>query len=45
MSFLKFKNVTKEYESGDTVIKALDNVDFEFDKGEFIVILDRRAHV
>ena len=39
MSFLKFKNVTKEYESGDTVIKALDNVDFELDKGEFIVIL------
>ena len=35
----KFKNVTKEYESGDTVIKALDNVDFELDKGEFIVIL------
>lgn len=39
MSFLKFKNVTKEYESGDTAIKALDNVDFELDKGEFIVIL------
>lgn len=39
MSFLKFKNVTKEYESGATVIKALDNVDFELDKGEFIVIL------
>lgn len=39
MSFLKFKNVTKEYESGDMVIKALDNVDFELDKGEFIVIL------
>ena len=39
MSFLKFKNVTKEYESGDTVIKALDNVNFELDKGEFIVIL------
>lgn len=39
MSFLKFKNVTKEYESGDTVITALDNVDFELDKGEFIVIL------
>lgn len=39
MSFLKFKNVTKEYESGDTVIKALDNMDFELDKGEFIVIL------
>lgn len=36
---MKFKNVTKEYESGDTVIKALDNVDFELDKGEFIVIL------
>ena len=39
MSFLKFENVTKEYRSGETVIKALNDVSFELNKGEFIVIL------
>lgn len=39
MSFLKFENVTKEYKSGETVIKALSDVSFELNKGEFIVIL------
>ena len=39
MSFISFKNVTREYQSGDSVIRALDNVNFEIEKGHFTVIL------
>lgn len=39
MSFISFKNVTREYRSGDSVIKALDRVNFEIEKGHFTVIL------
>ncbi len=35
------KNVTKTYPSGNTVIKALDNVNFEVEKGEFVLILGK----
>lgn len=39
MSFISFKNVTREYKSGDSVIKALDDVSFEIEQGHFTVIL------
>lgn len=39
MSFIRFENVTKEYVSGDSIIKALDGADFEIEKGKFTVIL------
>ena len=39
MSFVEFKNVKKIYKSGETLIKALDGVDFVVEKGEFCVIL------
>jgi putative ABC transport system ATP-binding protein len=36
---IEFKNVTKEYTSGDHVLKALDNISFSVNKGEFVIIL------
>ncbi len=39
MSYLELKNVTKEYATEAGVIKALSNVCFEAEQGEFIVIL------
>ena len=39
MSFIRFENVTKEYVSGDSIIKALNGADFEIEKGKFTVIL------
>ena len=38
-SYVEFKNVEKSYDMGEIVIKAVDNVSFSIDKGEFIVIL------
>ena len=37
--FIEFQNVTKEYRSGDHVLKAANNLNFSIDKGEFVVIL------
>ena len=39
MSFIEFKNVSKIYKMGEVEIKALDNVSFSIDKGEFVVVL------
>ena len=39
MSFVKFENVCKKYKMGEVVIKASDGVDFEIEKGEFVVIV------
>lgn len=39
MSFIKFNHVTREYKSGDSVIKALDDVSLEIESGKFTVIL------
>lgn len=38
-TIIKFKNVVKEYKSGDHVLRAMDNVNFTIDEGEFVVIL------
>ena len=38
-SYVEFKNVEKSYDMGEIVIKAVDNVSFSIDKGEFIVII------
>lgn len=38
MSILECNNLTKEYKSGETVIKAVDNVTAEFKQGEFCAI-------
>lgn len=39
MSYIEFKNVDKEYKTGEVTIKALDNTNFEIDKGELVVIV------
>ena len=39
MSYIEFKNVCKEYKMGEIVIKALDNANFQIEKGELVVIV------
>lgn len=39
MSYIEFKNVSKEYKMGEVIIKALDNTNFNIEKGELVVIL------
>lgn len=39
MSFIEMKNVTKTYKMGEVEIKALDDVGFGIEKGEFVVIV------
>lgn len=36
---IEFKNVVKEYEIGDQVIRVADNLNFTIDKGELVIIL------
>ena len=38
-TIIEFKNVEKIYKSGDHILKAMDNVNFTIDEGEFVVIL------
>ncbi len=39
MAYIEFKNVVKEYKMGEVKIRALDNTDFEIEKGELVVIV------
>ena len=39
MSYIEFKNVVKEYKMGEVTIKALDNTNFEVEKGELVIIV------
>jgi len=39
MSYIEFKNIVKEYVSGETKIRALDEASFSVEKGELAVIL------
>jgi putative ABC transport system ATP-binding protein len=39
MSILKVENLCKQYGSGETSVKALDNVNFTVEKGEFVAII------
>lgn len=38
MTIIECKNLTKEYLSGDSVVKAVDNVTISFEQGEFCAI-------
>lgn len=38
-NFIELKNVRKTYTMGEVVIKAVDDVSFSIDKGEFVIIL------
>ncbi|MBQ8604884.1 MAG: ABC transporter ATP-binding protein [Oscillospiraceae bacterium] len=39
MAFIEFRDVCKTYRMGEVEIKALDNINFEIEQGEFVVIL------
>ena len=39
MGYITFENVCKYYQTGDNVVKAVDNVSFAIEKGEFCVVL------
>ncbi len=36
---IEFKNVVKEYENGNQIIRVANNLNFTIDKGELVVIL------
>lgn len=39
MEILKIENLSKIYGSGETAVKALDNISFSVEKGEFVAII------
>ena len=39
MSIIEFKHVSREFQSGSDVVRALDDASFEIEKGRFTVIL------
>ena len=39
MSYIEFKDIVKEYQMGEVKIRALDNTNFEVEKGELVVIV------
>lgn len=39
MSIVEFKDVTRIYQSGEHILKALDNVSMMLDEGKFVVVL------
>lgn len=39
MSYIEFKNIVKEYKMGEVTIKALDNTNFQIEKGKLVVIV------
>lgn len=39
MAYIEAKNIIKSYKTGDTVFNALNNINFNINKGEFVVIL------
>ena len=39
MAYIEFKNISKEYKMGELTIKALENTNFEIEKGELVCII------
>ncbi len=39
MSYIELKNVSKTYIQGEVVTKALDNISFNIEKGELVIVL------
>lgn len=39
MKLIEFKQVTKEYDMGETKLLAVDQIDFTINEGEFVVVL------
>lgn len=38
-NFIELRNVTKEYKMGEVIIKAVDNIEFSINEGEFVVVV------
>lgn len=38
-NFIELKNVVKEYKMGELTIKAIDNIEFSINEGEFVVVV------
>lgn len=38
-NFIELKNVKKTYTMGEVIIKAVDDVSFSIEKGEFVVVI------
>lgn len=41
MEILNVQNLSKHYGSGETIVKALDEVSFSVEKGQFMLLLAR----
>ena len=39
MAYISLKNVVKRYQMGEVVITAVNNITFDIDKGEFVIIV------
>lgn len=39
MAFFELKNVTRVYQSGDHILKALDGIHLKLEEGKFVVVL------
>jgi len=39
MEILKVENLTKTYGKGDNQVRAVDNISFSIEKGEFVAIM------
>ena len=39
LSFIEFKNVSKIYKTGEIEIRAVDNISFPINRGEFVIIV------
>ena len=46
MEIVRVENLSKQYGSGETAVKALNNVSFSVNKGEFVAIsMEHQAQV
>ena len=45
MKILSLKNVRKEYHTGSLVVPAVEDVSFDLDEGEFVVILGENRYI
>ncbi len=39
MEILKVENLSKIYGKGETIVKAIDNISFSVEEGEFVAII------
>lgn len=37
-AYISFKDIKKTYKMGEVIIKAVDGVNFDIDKGEFVIV-------